>query len=109
MSARERLAARQAELLAALLADGPAPAGFDAEALRVEADALLAKRRRVVALIDPEVAESCGEDFAPLFAEYARGNPRRDGSRAREDAAAFAAWVEARRPKRRWWQGRRRG
>ncbi|WP_424185248.1 hypothetical protein ACOBQX_25630 [Actinokineospora sp. G85] len=103
--ARERLAAQQSALLHALLADGPAPPGFDEAALRVEADALLAKRRRVVAMIVPEVVEACGAEFAARFAEYARGNPRRVGSRAREDAAAFAAFVAGR--KRRWWWRRR--
>ncbi|OLR94977.1 hypothetical protein [Actinokineospora bangkokensis] len=104
---RERLAAQQSEFLRAVLADGPVPEGFDAAALRVEAGALVAKRGRVVAMIDPETAERCGDDFPALFAEYARGNPRREGSRAREDAAAFAAWVEARRPaRRRWWRRR---
>ncbi|WP_156754338.1 hypothetical protein [Actinokineospora pegani] len=102
--ARERLAAQQSALLHALLAGGPAPAGFDEAALRVEADALLAKRRRVVATITPETAQACGAEFAALFAEYARANPRRAGSRAREDAAAFTAFIAAR--ERRWWRRR---
>ncbi|GAA2668814.1 MULTISPECIES: hypothetical protein [Actinosynnema] len=111
---RERLAAAQGELLRALLADGPAPGGFDAERLRVEARSLLNKRRSVVASIRPDVAGELGERFRPLFAEYARGNPRRDGSRMREDAAAFAEWAAARgelaalrasrSERRRWWR-----
>ena len=40
---RAELARRQAELLHALLADGPAPAGFDASRLRVEANVLRRK------------------------------------------------------------------
>ncbi|GLZ38960.1 hypothetical protein [Actinokineospora sp. NBRC 105648] len=107
-TARDRLADKQAELLRALLAGGPAPAGFDQRALDVEATALLAKRRRVVAQIAPEAAGDLGDRFVPLFDEYARAHPRRDGSRAREDAAAFGEWLVARgetaAPRRRWWR-----
>lgn len=106
--ARERLAAEQAALLRALLAGGPAPAGFDEHALGVETDALLAKRRRVVAQLVPEVAGDLDERYRPLFDEYARANPRTVGSRAREDAAAFTEWLIAgghvTEPKRRWWR-----
>lgn len=106
--ARSRLAAEQAALLRALLAGGPAPAGFEEQALRVEADALLAKRRRVVAQLAPEVAGELEERYRPLFDEYARAHPRTVGSRAREDAAAFSAWLIAGghlvEPKRRWWR-----
>nr|WP_175482724.1 hypothetical protein [Actinokineospora iranica] len=105
---RARLAARQADLLRALLADGPPPAGFDPAAVAVEAAALLAKRRRVVAHLAPDVAGDLGERFAPLFDEYARANPRRTGSRAREDAAAFERWLTDRgnlaEPRRPWWR-----
>jgi cation transport regulator ChaB len=105
---RARLAQAQAELLAALLADGPTPAGFDEQRLRVEANSLLAKRRGIVAMLNPDVADELGERFRPLFTQYARAHPRRSGSRAREDAADFVAWARARgalaTPKRRWWQ-----
>lgn len=49
MTAREDLARAQAELLAALVADGPAPAGFDPVRLRVQSRALAAKRRSTAA------------------------------------------------------------
>ncbi|CCH29188.1 hypothetical protein ABZ816_38555 [Actinosynnema sp. NPDC047251] len=106
---RDRLAAAQAELLHSLMADGPPPAGFDPERLRVEARSLLNKRRGIVAMLRPEVAAELGERFRPLFDEYARAHPRRTGSRFREDAAAFAAWATERGelappPKRRWWR-----
>jgi hypothetical protein len=93
---RERLAARQAELLRALLAGGQPPPGFDPQRLRVEADALLAKRKRVVAALRPDVADALGARFGPLFTAYARARPRRDGIRGRADAAAFAAWLTER-------------
>lgn len=106
---RERLAAAQAELLRAVLADGATPAGFDERRLRVEARSLLAKRRGIVAMLDPAVADALGERFRPLFDSYAPVHPRRSGSRAREDAAAFAEWARERgelprAPRKRWWR-----
>ncbi|HWO59589.1 MAG TPA: hypothetical protein VNO31_06100 [Umezawaea sp.] len=107
--ARERLAEAQSELLAALLAGGPSPAGFDERLLRVEARSLLAKRRGIVAMLAPEVVDVLTDRFRPLFDEYALDHPRASGSRAREDAAAFTAWARERgelppvAPKR-WWR-----
>lgn len=106
---RDELAVAQAELLRALLGGGPPPDGFDPAQLRVEARSLLNKRRGIVAMLRPEVADELGERFRPLFEEYARAHPRRAGSRFREDAAAFAEWAAARGElsppkKRRWWQ-----
>ena len=90
---RERLAQAQSELLAALLAGGPPPTGFDERLLRVEARSLLAKRRGIVAMLNPEMVDELGDRFRPLFDEYALTHPRTSGSRAREDAAAFATWA----------------
>ncbi|MEU4807480.1 hypothetical protein [Actinosynnema sp. NPDC023587] len=106
---RDRLAAAQAELLHALMAGGPPPEGFDRDRLRVEARALLTKRRGIVAMLGPDVVTELGERFRPSFDEYARAHPRRTGSRFREDAAAFAEWAARRGEltapkKRRWWQ-----
>jgi hypothetical protein len=105
---RERLADAQSALLAALLAGGPAPTGFDERLLRVEARSLLAKRRGIVAMLNPEAVDELGDRFRPLFDEYALAHPRTSGSRAREDAAAFAAWAQERgalpKPRKRWWQ-----
>lgn len=103
---REQLAIAQAELLRALLADGPVPPGFDPERLRVEAEALLSKRRRVVAMLEPEACADLGDRFVRLFNEYGRAHPRQVGTRARADAAAFVEWSRQQghldRP--RWWQ-----
>jgi hypothetical protein len=90
---RDRLAEAQAELLRAVLADGPTPAGFDPERLRVEANALRAKRRRVTTMLEPEACAELGDRFGPLFDEYARAHPRTIGSRARQDARAFVEWL----------------
>ena len=108
---RKRLAEAQAALLRAVLADGPAPAGFDAVRLHAQAEALRAKRRRVIAGLNPELPARLGDRFAPLFDEYARENPRQDGCTYREDSAAFARWLaerdELRSPRRPWWRRRR--
>ncbi|MFI9011820.1 hypothetical protein ACIGNX_31740 [Actinosynnema sp. NPDC053489] len=106
---RERLAAAQAELLRALLADGDVPEGFDADRVRVERRALLNKRRGIVAAIRPDVAAELGERFRPLFEAYARAHPREVGTRFRDDAARFAGWAvergELEAPKKkRWWR-----
>jgi hypothetical protein len=105
---RDRLAAAQADLLRALLADGPIPPGFDEKVLRVEAEALLAKRRRVVAQLLPEAAGELGDRYRPLFDEYAGTHPRLEGTRYRDDAAQFQEWATAKgmlaAPRRRWWR-----
>ncbi|TWF93854.1 hypothetical protein [Saccharopolyspora dendranthemae] len=101
---RERLAAQQQQLLAALLGHAEAPPGFDQDQLRVQQRALLNKRRRVVAKLRPELAEELGERFQPLFDSYAVEHPRRPGQRARADATRFARWITRRnRP----WKRRR--
>ncbi|UJW31356.1 hypothetical protein L3Q67_40250 [Saccharothrix sp. AJ9571] len=104
---RKDLAARQAELMRALLAGGTPPAGFDPGRIGVEVRALRSKRRRVVAYLRPELPQELGDRFVPLFDEYAAGHPRAEGVRMRQDAEDFAAWLVARgelkRPRRRWW------
>lgn len=110
-TAREKLASQQAALLNALLANGPAPAGFDEQRIEVERRALLSKRRGIVRMLGPAVADELGDRFRPLFDAYAVENPRRAGSRAREDAAAFAEWCRAagelpeiRKPRWKFWR-----
>ena len=58
-----------------------------------EAAALLGKRRRVSALVRPDLADALGERFQALFDGYARGHPTQAGRSAQEDAAAFGAWL----------------
>jgi hypothetical protein len=108
------LAERQADLLRALLAGAAVPAGFDARQVAAQADALVAKRGRVIAMLRPELSAATGDRFGALFAEYAAGHPRATGTRARTDAETFASWLAARgefpekaRSRRRW--GWRRG
>ncbi|MFD6072038.1 MULTISPECIES: hypothetical protein [Amycolatopsis] len=92
-SPRERLAAQQAELLKALLAGGDAPAGFDADRLRIEANVLRNKQSRLAAYLRPDLAEALGDRFAALFREYATSHPKTDAIRARAYADAFGAWL----------------
>jgi hypothetical protein len=92
MSARDELGARQASLVAALVAGAAVPAGVDAERVRIQAAALLHKRGRGVARTGPELAAALGKSFGAAFADYARRLPR-EGRSADDDAAAFARYL----------------
>ncbi|MBO3752280.1 hypothetical protein J5X84_40005 [Streptosporangiaceae bacterium NEAU-GS5] len=95
---RQELAAAQARLVAALVADGPRPPGFDAERLRIQASSLISKRRggvaRALSTMAPGVLADLGPDFTAEFAAYAKGRPKPAGG-SRADAQAFLAWVHA--------------
>ncbi len=91
--ARAALAERQHALLAALVAGGPLPAGFDPDEVRAQAVALAAKRRDTVARVAPEPAQLLGPDFGPLFLRYARRRPQSGGYR--DDARDFVGWALA--------------
>lgn len=95
-AARARLAARQTELLTALVAGGPVPPGFDPAQVRAQATGLAAKRRDTAAKVAPELSRLLGEQYGPLFLAYARSRPQTGGYRA--DARAFAEWALAGRP-----------
>lgn len=103
--ARRQLAAAQT-VVRALLAGGPAPAGFDPERLGIEATALLAKRRRVIQQIRPDLVDALGTRYTELFDTWAKEHPRRDRTSARTDADQFAAWLAGRGhlPKQRRWR-----
>ncbi|MBP2707144.1 hypothetical protein JOL79_25490 [Microbispora sp. RL4-1S] len=94
-AAREALAAAQRGLLAALLAGGPVPAGFDAGRIAIEARSLLAKRAGSVARVMPGLARELGAAFGRTFAAYGEGRPRPEGG-SRADAEAFARWLDDR-------------
>lgn len=91
---RARLAAAQAELVAALVAQGPPPPGFDAERLRVAAGALAQKRQRELAQAWPRLVQGLGASWPSSFATFAAAVPlpREGGPLA--DGRAFAAWLE---------------
>jgi hypothetical protein len=80
------LAARQAALVRALVAGGPAPHGLDPSRLAATAWGLARKRARLVALHYP--ALRAAPDYETRYAAWAAGRP--PGS-VHEDGAAFAA------------------
>jgi hypothetical protein len=86
------LAARQAALVAALVAGAPAPPGFDPARVRAAAEALLRKRAGEVAAAWPSLRTDFGADWPGAFAAWAAGRPSagalRDGWDFARDAAA---------------------
>jgi hypothetical protein len=90
---REDLAARQAALVAALVAGAPPPDGFDPARVRAAAQALLDKRAGEVAAAWPLLRTSFGSGWPAVFTAWAAGRPPngalRDGwDFARETATA---------------------
>jgi hypothetical protein len=72
---RTGLAARQAELVAALVAGGPSPAGFAAGPLAAARAALLNKRAGEVARHWPLLAAGLGAAWPATFVDWAAGRP----------------------------------
>ncbi|WP_329102098.1 hypothetical protein OG792_22915 [Micromonospora sp. NBC_01699] len=90
---RDRLAARQAELVAALVSGAPVPTGFDTRLVGAARDALLNKRAGDVGRHWPMLAAGLGAAWLPTFRTFAANRPTtgslRDGwELARELAAA---------------------
>lgn len=81
------LAERQAELVAALVAGGPTPSGFDEDDLDVARRALLRKRAGSAAREWPLLAAALGERWYPTFAELRAGAEPVGGLRDGWDAA----------------------
>lgn len=69
------LAARQAELVAALVAGGPLPAGFAPAPVEAARRALLRKRAGDVARHWPLLAAGLGDAWPATFAGWAAGRP----------------------------------
>ena len=90
MTVRRRLADQQAALLAALVAGGTLPGGFDPADAAATSEALVHKRAAAVAGAEPALARALGAEFSARFAQYAASHPlpRRGGVRA--DVGAFA-------------------
>lgn len=78
--------------MAALVAGGEVPEGFDAGRLRVQEAALISKRRGTVARLRPDLVALLGGGFVAEFDGYARGRPKPQGG-SRADAADFAVWL----------------
>lgn len=73
--AAEQLATRQAELVAALVAGGADPRGFDPVRLDATRRALLRKRAGEAAKVWPMLAASFGQKWPALFGEHRSGHP----------------------------------
>jgi hypothetical protein len=100
MAARDEalgeLARQQAALAACLAGAAPPPPGFDAGRVGTAAAMLRSKRRWSAARAWPALARALGDDFEPLFGEYARHHAMAEGTTPRDDAAAFARWLATR-------------
>ncbi|GAA0560049.1 hypothetical protein GCM10010172_48940 [Paractinoplanes ferrugineus] len=86
MSERD-LAARQAELVAALTSGKPVPQGFDAPRVEAARVALLRKRAGEVSRQWPMLAASFGAGFKREFARWAAARPTRGSLRDGWDMA----------------------
>jgi hypothetical protein len=86
------LQTRQAQLVAALVADGPLPSGFDERRVAAARRALLRKRAVEVARAWPQLAATHGARWDETFAAWAAGRPPqgslRDGWDFGRDLAA---------------------
>lgn len=85
---RQRLAARQAALIRALVAGGPVPDGFDPARVRATSEALARKRARQVVKAWPALA--LDPQFTQAFLSYATGSPLPPTGGALADGLAFA-------------------
>ena len=109
MASREDLAAAQAALVAALVAGGPPPSGFDTARLGAASRALLRKRAGEVARAWPYLAADQGPRWAAVFAGWAHGRPTRgawldgwDFARAHRAGLGPAATLELLRCEAAW-------
>lgn len=85
------LAARQAELVAALVAGAAMPEGFDAGRVAAAREALLRKRAGEVRRAWPELAASQGDRWPATFAEWAAGRAPQGSLRDGWDLARHLA------------------
>jgi hypothetical protein len=77
MTPREELTAAQTALVAALVAGGAPPPGFDAARVEAAARALMRKRVGEIARAWPRLAAGYGSRWVTVFAEWAYGRPTR--------------------------------
>ena len=92
---RDAVAARQAELLHALLRGDDFPAGFDERMAGAAALALRRKRGRAVARGLPALAHALGERFEVLFLAYAATAPAPSRPGGLTDGLRFARALPA--------------
>jgi hypothetical protein len=88
---RAALARRQADLVAALVAGGAVPDGFDEARVRATTDALLRKRASEVGARWPTLRAQFGPEWSTEFATWAKGRPPRGSWRDGWDYARHLA------------------
>jgi hypothetical protein len=93
-AARAAYGAQQAELVRAVVADGPVPQSFDLAQVRLLAEALLRKRRRAVERTWPALASSLGWTYQRRFDTYAHAHPLIE-VQAVSDGFGFLAWLDS--------------
>jgi hypothetical protein len=96
--AHDRLAIAQAELVRALVAQGPIPPGFDTERVRVAARSLVNKRRQTVARVWQSLVRIVGSTYPERFAQYAQTHPLPACAAPLADGRAFVRWLAAQGP-----------
>ncbi|MBM3993803.1 MAG: hypothetical protein FJ303_06575 [Planctomycetes bacterium] len=95
---RQRVAQAQADLMRALVANGPIPAGFDDSRVRIAARSLVNKRRNALARIWPRLPTILGDKYIELFNAYAMANPMPECAIPKADGRAFLRWLESQKP-----------
>ena len=96
--ARERLAKVQADLVRALVQQGPVPAGFDEARVRAAARSLVNKRRQALVRAWPALVSALGDAYTQTFSRYAESQPLPGCANPRADGRAFLRWVEVQAP-----------
>ena len=91
---RRRLADQQAELVRALVAKGPIPAGFDAKRIQACARSLVNKRRQALARAWPKLVKLLGERYVAHFTAYAGAHPLPGTGSPLADGRAFLDWLD---------------
>jgi hypothetical protein len=97
-AARERMAARQAELVRALVAKGPIPAGFDQDRVKTLARTLVNKRRQALARLWPTLVRIFGDAYVERFTNYAQAHPIPASGNVFEDGREFLRCLETQGP-----------
>ena len=87
------LGRQQAALLAALLSDGPLPAGFDAARIQAAARGLEAKRKHAVTNAWPILSDALGDRYSRLFDAYTASNTLPTQGNAQLDGYLFCEWL----------------
>lgn len=96
--ARQLLTQSQGELVRALVAQGPTPAGFDEERLRAAARSLVNKRRQCVARVWPKLVEILGATYIEAFTRYATAQPLPGCAAPLADGRMFLRWLDGQQP-----------